>query len=133
MNFVLFEDAEGNIINNITWVNEGLMIPNEAIAFTYFHQRDIDNIYMKKYRVGKKITTIGDLHNLDCNLVESAIHFAGANPSVNYSAYIENDITYFHILNENITLVKDKNELRESLLIEITKDLNVQSTNKAKR
>lgn len=132
MNFVLFEDAKGKIINNINWVSDKLVMPDEAIAFTYFHQKDINNIYNKRYRVGKKITTIGDLCNIDNSLVERAINFANINPSVAYSLYIENNIPYFHILDDSITLVENKNELNLTLLKEIANDLNIQNENKGK-
>lgn len=123
MDFVLFEDERENLINGVNWVDDKLQMPDNAIAFTYFHQSDPEKMSHLKYRIAREISTIGDLQDIEGNAFAEKFFFElmrWNKDGLGYSVYVKDGVPYFHLISGNTVLVKDKQELVSSLSKELS-------------
>lgn len=132
MEFILFFDAKNQKIGGVNEVKDGLELPKNAIEFDRYYPRDENQNYIRKYRIGKQLHTVGDIHDIDVNFMEAFAYFAQNNGGQAYSIYLENKVPYFSVLDKDTTLVESREELEKSLADEILRDTTVEKSGKNK-
>ena len=115
MNFILFENKNGNI--SFAWENELNSLPPDTISFTYYQQNNTE-IQSYEYRIGIPVKfMIGDMYiELDQNEVN--------NPKDDiYCLYLDGDKKSFQPMKKNTTLVNNFSELEQAFSTIAKKEL----------